>query len=244
MLFAIQSQISRLVVSLQNPLEAALEAALADSSRSGGVETALLGAELYVCPTDGAPPEGVVFGRDVPFTLNGLVLDGGRQATAAFTQPEFATSVFGEPASMGIRGRHLLEAFQSGWIVLNPGQQAGLILSPTDIAAILARAGDAQPTVENPDLEVLTPEQAPTALIANMKAVLDHPAIRSAWVSQTRDRRSGETGWRIEVYGDLDVSAVRERVQQGARGLNFGDESLNLLIGPASETVGAGYRIV
>lgn len=231
-------------MSSQNPFEAALEAALADSSRSGGVETALLGAELYVSPTDGTPPEGTVFGRDVPFRLNGLSLDDERQATAAFSRPEFATAVFGEPASMGIRGRHLLEAFERGWIVLNPGQQAGLVLSPSDIASILARAGDAQPTVENPNVEVLRPEQAPTALIANMKAVLDHPAIHSAWVSQTRDRTSGETGWRIEVYGDLDVSAVRERVRQGTLGLDFGDEPLNLLIGPASDTVGAGYRIV
>ena len=145
---------------------------------------------------------------------------------------------------MAIRGRHLLEAFIGGWIVLNPGQERGLVLSPADIAAILAHAGDAQPTVEDPNIEVLTPEPAPTALIANMKVVLDHPAIRSAWVSTTRDRTTGQTGWRMEVYGDLELAEVRERVRQGTRGLDFGDEPLDLLIGPASDAVGAGLRII
>lgn len=231
-------------MSSKNLLEAALDVAFTDPSRQGGVETALLAAELYVSPTGGKPADGVVLGRDAPFRLNGIVLQEGHQATAAFTRTDFATALFGEPASMAIRGRHLLEAFVGGWIVLNPGQEKGLVLSPTDISAILAHAGDAQPTVEDPNIEVLTPEPAPTALIANMRAVLDHPAIRSAWVSTTRDRTTGQTGWRMEVYGDLEMAAVRARVQEGTRGLDFGDEHLDLLIGPASDIVGAGHRII
>lgn len=185
-------------MSSKNLLEAALDAAFTDPSRQGGVETALLAAELYVSPTGGKPADGVVLGRDAPFRLNGIVLQEGHQATAAFTRTDFATALFGEPASMAIRGRHLLEAFVGGWIVLNLGQEKGLVLSPTDISAILAHAGDAQPTVEDPNIEVLTPEPAPTALIANMRAVLDHPRFVPPGCQRRgigrRGRRGG--GWK------------------------------------------------
>ncbi|WP_438852200.1 SseB family protein [Brevundimonas nasdae] len=231
-------------VSSKNLLETALDAAFTDPSRQGGVETALLASELYVSPTGGRPPEGVVLGRDAPFRLNGIVLKEGHNATAAFTRTEFATNLFGEPASMAIRGRHLLEAFEGGWIVLNPGQEKGLVLTPADIAAILASAGNAQPTVEDPNIELTTPDPVPSVLVARMKDALDHPSISSAWLARTRDRTTGEAGWRMEVYGDLEIPAVRKRVEAGVEGLNFDGEHLDLLIGPASDAVGAGIRII
>lgn len=231
-------------MSSKNLLEAALDAAFTDPTRQGGVETALLASELYVSPTGGRPADGVVLGRDAPFRLNGIVLKEGHNATAAFTRTEFATNLFGEPASMAIRGRHLLEAFVGGWIVLNPGQPKGLVLTPTDIAAILASAGNAQPTVEDPNLELSTPDPVPTALVARLKDALIHPSISSVWLARTMDRKTQEAGWRLEVYGDLEIPAVRARVEAAVEGLNFDGEHLDLLIGPASDAVGAGLRII
>lgn len=225
-----------------NTLELALAAALADPSRQGGLETALLAAELCVLPAEGVSPEDIEKGQG-PLSLRGLTLNDGQSAVAAFTRPDHATPVFGEVASMAMRGRHLLEAFQSGRIVLNPGQKQGLVLSSADIAAILSSAGDSQPTRDNANIQIIRPDPEPSLLVAKLKATLTHPAIKSVWVAQTKDRQSGETGWRIEVYGDLSIAEIRLRVDEGVKGLNFAEEPLDLIIGPSTGT-GSGLQVL
>lgn len=224
-----------------NALEEALSAAKADPGQS--TVTALLAAELYVVPTDGVPPPGVQLGRDRPLDLQGLILRDGQPATAAFTRPEGATAVFGAPAPMAMRGRYLLESFRSGWIILNPGQTIGLVLSPDDIAAILAESGEALPLTESADLELTAPERSPDLLIARLRTGLADAGVTGAWLARARDRNTGAVGWRLEVRGGA-LGDVRARVTAAADGLDFAGEPMTLVTAPDSGADGPGLRII
>lgn len=225
-------------------LEQAISAALRDPAQASGVDVALLAAELYVVPTEGAPPAGVVLGRDRPLLLQGLVLKAGQQATAAFTRPEGATPVFGAPASMGMRGLHLLEAFRSGWIILNPGQTGGLVLSPDDIALILAQAGTAVPLSETADVALEAPERSPDLLITRLRSSLAHGGVTAAWLARSTDRKTGATGWRLEVRGGSAPQEIRRLVAAAVDGLDFGGEALDLVLAPPSGADGPGVRLI
>lgn len=227
-----------------NALEEAISAAKAAPEAPANVTVALLAAELYVVPTGGEPPAGVVLGRDRPLELEGLVLRAGHRATAAFTRREGATAVFGAPASMGMRGKHLLEAFRGGWIVLNPGQENGLVLSPDDIAAILAEAGAARPLTESVDVELTTPERSPDLLIARLGPALAAGGVAAAWLARSIERKTGARGWRLEVRGGPGLGGVRSLVAAAVDGLDFGDEPLELVVAPDSGADGPGVRIV
>lgn len=224
-----------------NALEEALSAAQGDPAQSA--TTALLAAELYVVPTDGVPPPGVQPGRDLPLNLQGLVLTDGQPATAAFTRPEGATAVFGAPAPMAMRGRYLLESFRSGWIILNPGQAIGLVLSPDDIAAILAESGGALPLTESADLELTAPARSPDLLIARLKTALADADVTGAWLARATDRSTGTAGWRLEVRGGA-LGEVRARVAAAVDGLDFGGETLDLVTAPDSGAEAPGLRII
>lgn len=225
-------------------LENAISTAIADPAGRPNVTVALLAAELFVVPTGGEPPAGVVLGRDRPLELEGLVLKAGHRATAAFTRREGAVAVFGAPASMAMRGKHLLEAFRGGWIVLNPGQENGLVLSPDDITAILSDAGEAQPLTETADVELTVPERSPDVLIARLKSSLAAGGVAAAWLARSTDRSSGARGWRLEVRGGPDLNGVRALVRRAVEGLDFGGEPLDLVVAPDSGADGPGVRIV
>ncbi|GAA0635316.1 SseB family protein [Brevundimonas lenta] len=227
----------------EHPLELAIASALKDPTRASGLEVALLSAELYVVPTDGVPAAGVELGRDRPLDLQGIVLKNGKQATAAFIRREGATVVFGAPASMGMRGQHLLEAFRNGWVVLNPGQEQGLVLSPEDIAIILGAAGAAQPAPEREDVTLSVPERTPDVLIARLKTVLTADGITAAWLARSTTR-AGEKGWRLEVRGDRGLDDVRSRVAAAVDGLDFGGEPLDLVFAQGAGADAVGVKLV
>lgn len=196
-----------------NALEVALATALADPARQGGFETAFLAAELYVCPTGGAPAPHLI-------------------------------PVFGEPASMIMRGRHLLEGFSDGYVVLNPGQTQGLVLTPEDMSAILVAAGDAQPFTDSADVVLTNPDPEPHLLVARLKIALDDDAIKAAWLARSANRGTGVQGWRLEVRADIDAATVRERVQAAVEGLDFGGEPLDLLVAPPIGADGVGLKVI
>lgn len=227
-----------------NALEVALANALADPARQGGFETAFLAAELYVCPTGGAPAPHLIPGFDVPLRLDGIVLKSGQKATAVFSRPEFATPVFGEPASMIIRGRHLLEGFSDGYVALNPGQTQGLVLTPEDIGAILVAAGDAQPFTDSADVVLTNPDPKPHLLVTRLKIALGDEAIKAAWLARSANRVTGVQGWRLEVRADADPVTVRQRVQAAVEGLDFGGEPLDLLIAAPLGADGVGLKLI
>jgi hypothetical protein len=227
-----------------NALELALAAALADPTKQGGLETALLAAELHVSSTGGPPSSGVELGRDAPLRLDGIVLDADRQATAAFTRPEYAVPVFGAPTSMAMRGRHLLEAFRNGWIALNPGRPQGLVLSPDDIAAILRAAGQAQPFADTADVDLTVPDPEPSLLVARLRTALADEAIQAVWLARTRHRATGAEAWRLEVRARMEISDVRARVEAAVDGLNFQGEPLDLLIAPPFGADGVGLKLI
>lgn len=225
-------------------LEKAIAEVRADPGKQGAAELAILSAEIYVVPSDGAPPPGVVLGRDRPLTLQGIVLPDGVEAVAGFSQAAFAQPVVGTAATMAMRGRHFLEAFRDRLIVLNPGREEGLVLTSRDIAAILASAGEAAPLTDSADLELTRPDPEPSLLVARLKSALAGDGVSAAWLARSKDLRSGELGWRLEVRGDAGLKVVRDRVSAAVEGLNFGGEPLDLVVSSGQGAEGEGLKLV
>jgi hypothetical protein len=228
-----------------NPLEQALTAALTDPAQQDAFVFALLTAEIYVVPTEGLPPEGKVFGVDVPFRLQGVVLKDGIEATAVFTAPERAKAVFGEDKVMGMAGQHALEIMGERWLILNPGSPPGLVLSPDQSKAILSAIGDAAPSAPiPPHIEIGLPERTPTALIDRLQRVLPKPQIAGAWLSRVTDRNTGAKSWRLDVRADISLATVRADVDRAIAGVDFFGEPMELVYARANGPDGYGIKIV
>ena len=225
-------------------LEKAIAEARADPAKQAAAELAILSAEIYVAPSEGTPPPGVVLGRDRPLKLMGIVLSDGVEAAAGFSQAAFAQPVLGTAASMAMRGQHFLEAFRDGVIVLNPGREEGLVLTRRDIAAILDGAGEASPLTDSADVELTTPDPEPTVLVARLRSSLTGEGVHGAWLARSKDLRSGELGWRLEVRGDASLKTVRDRVRSAIEGLGFGGEALDLVMSSGQGADGEGLRLI
>lgn len=201
-------------------------------------EIALLSSVLYVVPHGEAPAASVN-----PPTLSGIVLKEGQEATVAFTRPELASAVFGRAASHAMRGQHLLEAFRDGWVVVNPGQDKGLVLDPDTIAGVLSRAGAAQPAPERDTVEVTVPDPVPTALVSALTSALTGTAVSAAWLGRSRNPETGASGWRIEVRGAVTPDQVRERVARALSPFDLGGEPVDLVTSGAGADA-VGLRLV
>ncbi len=228
-----------------NTVEHALIAAKADPSRQGALQLALLSAELYVVPTDGLPAEGQVFGVDVPFQVRGVVLKEGQKATALFTSADRAGVVFGDAAVMAMRGHHALEIMGQGWLVLDPGSENGLVLSPTDSQAILAGFGDARLTTEADFATAVTmPEREPVELVERLRRVLSNPIVSAAWLGRIQNAETGVGGWRLDVRTEAVFADLKKAVEQAAVGLDFHGETLDIFASLPGGPDGVGIKII
>lgn len=225
-------------------LERAIAEARADPGKQAAAELAILSAEIYVAPSEGTPPPGVVLGRDRPLKLQGIVLSDGVEAVAGFSQAAFAQPILGTAATMAMRGQHFLEAFRHGVIVLNPGRDEGLVLTSRDIAAILDSAGETAPLTDSADLDLTAPDPEPTLLVARLRSALAGEGVHAAWLARSKDRRSGELGWRLEVRGDASLKTVSDRVRVAIEGLSFGDETLDLVMSSGQGADGEGLKLI
>ncbi|QQQ17409.1 SseB family protein [Brevundimonas vitis] len=228
-----------------NPLEQALAQALADPTKQSAFELALMGAELYVVPSDGVPPEGQTLGIERPFSLKGIRLSDGREATALFTSLERVKVVFGDEQPMAMRGLHALQIMAEGTLALNPGAPGGLILGPRDIAAILKGIGDARPGTRTPaGLDLSVPEREPKVLIDRLKPRLAGPGVEAVWIARTTARDTGAKGLLIDVRSTLPFVEVRTRVEQAAAGLNTEGEALELSVSLPGGEAGVGLKVL
>ncbi|WP_269515707.1 SseB family protein [Brevundimonas subvibrioides] len=226
-------------------VDQALSAAIADPGLTGAFELALASAVVYVVPADGVPPPGQVFGLDVPFQLMGITLKDGTPANALFTTRAAAARNAGEAAVMGIRGLHALEILRDGWIVLNPGAETGLVLSPEQIRTILKGLGDVRLTDAGQAARAVTvPEREPTELVDRLRRVLTHAHVTGAWLGRTTNASTGAQGWYLQVRGSAPFANVRLAVEQAAGGLDFHGETLDLTVMTPDAADGTGLRIV
>lgn len=223
----------------------ALEALiLTGDADPAAAETALLSSALYVVPTGGVIPKGVVLGRDRQLNLQGLVLPDGEQAIAAFTRPELAKPVFGVDASHGMRGLHLLEAFRNVPVVINPGQPKGLALTITEVDGILERAGAARPLSSDDKAEITAPAPVPTALVSALQAAFAGAPVKAAWLGRSRDPKTGETGWRIELRGDIAPDQGRALLVDALRPFDLGGEPIDLVVASAEGVDAPGLKLI
>ncbi|HWW11520.1 MAG TPA: SseB family protein, partial [Brevundimonas sp.] len=73
--------------------------------------------------------------------LRGLRMKDGRDTVALFTDPQRVAQVFGADAAfIAIQGRHLFELLQDAVILINPAGGRGVMMTPDQIRAVLARA--------------------------------------------------------------------------------------------------------
>lgn len=227
-----------------NKIEAALAGLRADPKAGQAVfEHALLFEVVYVVPTDGIPPEGEVLGVDRPFKLDGVTLKDGQQPTALFTSPEKAKIGFGpETQVMGMRGLHALDLLKANGVILNPGAPPGLMLSPDDIAALVADVSDARMTVG--DVTLSLPEREPTNLVARLTKALSIPQVSGAWLSRAVWADDRADGWYLDVRGETGLAEIRRRVTASIIGLDFHGETMELTVGGERDADGVGLRLV
>lgn len=238
-----------------NPLEALMAAAGADPALMPAFERALLEAELYAVPDSAFVPAGQIGYRTLKpgESLNLRVLeleDGGGQALAAFTDPRRMTAAFDEdPAWISMAGRRLF-ALHAGPVLINPGDGRGLLLQRDRIDQLLAEAPPVPTEGRKPSGEVRLspPQQRPTALIARLMTVfapgMDPTPVVAAWLARAEWPQSGKQGWFLDVRTLKAAGEVRSLVTQALRGLSFGDESLDVTVGPSGGEPGSGLRLI
>lgn len=229
-----------------NTVEAALIAALESPERQGAFQTALLTSEIYVVPTNGAPSGDLIFGVDVPFSLLGIRLKAGEEATALFTTVARAKAMFGDDVEvMAMRGQHALEIMGKRWLVMNPGAEQGLVLSPQDSQAILAGMSDARPTrPEDFSVEVAVPDREPAELVDRLRRVLSDPIVTAAWLGRTTHPTTGAKGWRLDVRTEAVFANLKKAVEDAALGLDFHGETLDIFSSLPGGPDGVGIRII
>jgi hypothetical protein len=129
-----------------NPLEVALNDSLAPPADMGLFEALLLGEDLYAVPQPGSfgssPTDGqqtIRPGQDL--VLRGLRMKDGRDTVALFTDPQRVAQIFGaEAVFIAVQGLHLFNLLQDAVILINPARGRGVMMTPDQIKAVLARA--------------------------------------------------------------------------------------------------------
>ena len=129
-----------------NPLEVALNEALAPPADMGLFEALLLGEQLFAVPTPGSfgsdPAAGSrMIAAGEGLSLRGTQLKDGRNTVALFTDPKRAAQVFGEDVVfVAVQGYNLFNLLQDSILLINPAAGRGVMMTPDHIKAILARA--------------------------------------------------------------------------------------------------------
>jgi hypothetical protein len=129
-----------------NPLEVALNDSLAPPADMGLFEALLLGEDLFAVPQPDSVGAGLAEGAQMispgqELVLRGLRMKDGRDTVALFTDPQRVAQVFGADAAfIAIQGRHLFELLQDAVILINPAGGRGVMMTPDQIRAVLARA--------------------------------------------------------------------------------------------------------
>ncbi len=237
-----------------NPLEVALYEGLADPTRMGLFERLMLEADLYAVPEADSP--GGTPGDDghkvlqpgEQLVLRGVVLNDGRNTVTLFTDPRRATQMFGEDTRiLAMSGRSLLNILKDSLVLLNPEGGKGLLLNPEQISAVLEHApvpvAASRPT-GTVELADVPPPQHPVELIAILNAVFRSVPVKAAWLARARWMEARQMGWYLDVRTDEGADVVKALVQRSVRGLGFGGEVFDIVVGKPGGDDGTGIRLV
>ncbi len=224
-----------------NDLERQLVAAARDPALRVGFSRALLEAQIFVSPLSEPDAAGRVSG------LRSVTLDDGSIAAAVFTAPERAVEMFGpDILFVANDGRTLLEWLRPGPVVINPGQDYGVVWTTSDLDALLT--GMTTQVIQQ-EIQVMLglPAQRPDELIARLTRTLSSaPAIQEAYLMLAHRGDSQEQTWMLGVATSGEWRDVQGLIGQAVDGYAF-DRPLDVIrIGDGSldETLRGGIPIV
>ena len=236
-----------------NPLEEALYEGLADASRMGMFERLMLEADLYAVPEPDSPggtpgDDGAkVLRQGEQLILRGVVLNDGTNTVTLFTDPRRATTMFGEDTRiLAMQGRTLLDMLKDAVVLLNPDGGTGLRMNPDQIKAVLEHE-PVRPTVRpsgRVELHAVEPVNEPIILTAALRAAFKPPMIESLWLARAIWPDIGQIGWLADIRTDQPSDAMKALVERAVRGLQFGNETLDVSVGKPGGEPGVGLKLV
>lgn len=233
---------------------------MADPSHWRAFEQALASVDLYVAP-DGATLSGIEPGAsgmrtlrpDQTLDIKGVSLDDGRNAAAVFTDPARLRVQFGEDAVfIAMNGRHVLNLFHEGPIILNPGSPRVMLFQKDDIAALLAGAAQADGERQaggrpSGKVQLHMPQIRPTVLVERLTRAfgpVGGTGVTAVWLARAVWPDVQQEGWFLDVRTTRPMDEVRAMVQRAVTGIAFGQESLDVSVEAPGAQDGVGIRIV
>jgi hypothetical protein len=200
-----------------NEIERLLVAATKNEAERPAFSKAVLEAELYVSPISAPDENGRVEG------VRSWKLKDGTVAAAIFTAPERAEAAFGPGIlHLGNKGRAFLEWLRPGPVVLNPGQDYGVVWDVRALATLLD--GVATRVVEKQTQVLLAhPKQKPDELIARLNQALgSDPAVTEAYLLMMQGGGAPPDGaWLVGVRSRSDWPSVQALIKQAVNGYQF-----------------------
>jgi hypothetical protein len=224
-----------------NDLERLLMAAAQDFAHRASFSQAVLQAPIFVSPLSEPDAEGRVSG------LRSVTLEDGSIAAAVFTAPERATAMFGpDILFLSHDGRTLLEWLRPGPIVLNPGQDYGVVWGATDLEALLT--GMTSEVVQKETKILLGhPAQRPDELIARLTNILSSDnGIQEAYLMLAHRGDSEGQTWMLGVATSGDWRHVQVLIGKAVGGFAF-DKPMDVMRlegGSLDDTLRGGIPIV
>ncbi len=243
-----------------NGLEQVIDAAFADPKHWRAFEDILPTVDLFLAP-DGATLAGIQPGAtgmrtlrpDEGMDVKGVTLDDGRVAAGVFTDPRRLQAMWGEDTTfIAMNGRQVLHLFREGPIILNPGSTRVMLFQQDDIAALLAAAARQAEATMSPGgkpsgkVSLSVPDSVPAVLVEKLAAAfgpVGGTGITAAWLARAHWSEVGRSGWYLDVRTQRPMDEIRAMVQRAVHGVSFGDDTLDVAVGPAKED-GVGVRVV
>lgn len=237
-----------------NPLEEALYEGLADASRMGLFERLMLEADLYAVPEPdspgGAPDDdgAKVLRQGEQLILRGVVLNDGRNSVAVFTDPTRATAMFGDEARIiAMKGRALLALMQETPALLNPDGGRGLLLNPDQVRAVLEHEEalpQLRPVSGRVELHHVDPNNEPAPLVHAIRDMFKPPMVKDVWLARAIWPDVGQIGWFLDIRSDRPDDEIKALVGRAVRGIHFGHQTLDLIVGKPGGEPGVGVKII
>jgi hypothetical protein len=243
-----------------NGLEQVIDAARADPAHWRAFEELMATVDLFLAP-DGATLAGIQPGATGMRTLRpeegmdvkGVTLDDGRVAAGVFTDPRRLQSLWGEDTTfIAMNGRQVLHLFREGPIILNPGSTRVMLFQKDDIADLLAaatrrmeitRAGGGRPSGK---VNLFAPDPTPVTLVERLAAAfgpVGGTGVTAVWLARANWLEDNRQGWYVDVRTTRPSDEIRAMVERAVSGLGFGDDTLDVAVGPAKED-GVGIRVI
>jgi hypothetical protein len=228
-----------------NVLEELLIEAADNPDKRPDFIAALLDADVYLATPDVPEQDGV---RDLKagekLDILSAKLGDGRILPALFTSKDRIRDYFGpDTGFIALPGRAALEMVGGKGVVINPGAAFGVVLSDTNVAAVLGQPV-ARTLGKQTTLRLGTPAVRPVKLIARIEAIFaDEPRVKELWLSWAQWTESGEYVWYLQVGTEAPAEEITPLLGKLNGAPELIDYPLDALIVRPSELNRNGIRI-